>query len=53
MESLSKSLKKNSEIYLLRFRPYCDKYCIFVGSDVINQQLRIRIGRNQRNLIIA
>ena len=39
-------------IYPIKFLHYSDQYCIFVGSDIINHQLKIRMGSNQRKLII-
>ena len=43
----------SSMIYPLRFRRYSDQGYTFVGSDIINHQLRIRMGSNQRKLTIT
>ena len=54
MESVCKILENvYSIIYPLRFRQYSDQDCTFVGSDILNHQLRIRMGINQRKLIIT
>ena len=39
-------------IHLVKFRQYSGQDCIFVGSDIRNHQLRIRMESNQRKLII-
>ena len=54
MESICKILENvSSMIYPLRFRQYSDQGCRFVGSDITNLQLRIRMGGNQRKLTIT
>ena len=42
MESFGNVLDNvSSIIYLLRFRRYSDQDCTFVGSDIINHQLKV------------
>ena len=54
MESVFKILESFcSVIYPLRLCLYFDQDCIFNGSDIINQQLRIKIGIYQRKTIIT
>ena len=52
MESICKILENIlSAIYPVRFRRYPDQGCIFIVSDIINHQLRIRMGSNQWKLM--
>ena len=49
MEFVCKILENfSSATYPLRFRRYSDQDCIFIGSDIINHQLRTRVGSNQK-----
>ena len=48
MELMCKILENFlSAIYPVRFRWYPDQDCIFIVSDIITYQLRIRMGSNQ------
>ena len=52
MESMCNILEKFSlAIYPVRFRQFPDQDCIFIVSDIINQQLWIRMGSNQWKLV--
>ena len=54
MGSVCKILENfSSVIYPSRFCRYFDQDCTFLGSDIISYQLRIRMGSNQRKLIVS
>ena len=53
MESICKILESfSSVIYAVTSCRFSDQGCIFIESDIINYQLRIRVRSNKKKLII-